>query len=436
MALVESLSGVRGIYGKELTLETVGNYAIAFSKGKKKIVVGCDTRNSSAPIRNAIINSAGITVIDVGVASTPETQFAVRQFRADGGIIITASHNEPEYNGMKFLGRNGGVISPADMHSLVLAAKKHGTPKKGQVIGKNVSLDYASFVKRTVGLNAFEKIRKKNFFVAIDSNGGTGIIAKMVLEAAGVRVKLINGKLGVFNRRIEPSEGSLGELMSIVGKENADFGVGFDCDGDRAEIVLADRHVSGHYVLALLVKSAIRKKGIVVVNDATSKIVRVVAEKIGARVVEVEVGEVNVARKMESLKASVGGEGSSGGGIVWPSRCRDGTLAVMMILKLMAESGKSFMELVEEMPAYYTLQGKENVDNFDVKKLESALKNKYGRKIAKHGGSLKVLFGDSFLWFRESKTESGIVRVIADSRDRKAAIRMLGEGLSLLQSFK
>ncbi|HLC65483.1 MAG TPA: hypothetical protein VJI46_05175 [Candidatus Nanoarchaeia archaeon] len=433
MAIVESYSGVRGIYGGELTKEIVRNYTVAFSKRKKKIVVGRDTRKSSKEMRHLIVNSAGIEVIDVGVASTPEIQLAVRLFGADGGIIITASHNEPEYNGMKFLGKNGAIIGKNEMEGLIKAAKVTGFPKKSKVVEKGISGEYVSFVRDIVG--AFDRIRKKKFSVVIDPNGGTGIIAKKVLESAGVNVTVINGKPGAFRRKIEPTESSLKNLQRIVKNKKADLGVGFDCDADRAEMVLGNRFVSGHYVLALLVMAAARNGDTVVINDATSNVVREVAGKLGCGVLEAEVGEVNVISKMEAAKAAVGGEGSSGGGILFPSRCRDGTLTLMMILKLMAENGKGLQEILGEMPKYYTVQAKTSISSFNNGAFESLLKRKYG-KVASHGDSLKVVFKDSFLWFRASRTESGIIRVIADARSENRAKVLIMEGLFLLQSFK
>ncbi|MFC1768726.1 hypothetical protein ACFLZX_03085 [Nanoarchaeota archaeon] len=416
MALIESFSGVRGIFEKDLKKNIIQNYAASFCLNKKKIVVGRDTRKSSIKIKDVIVNSVGINVIDVGVASTPEIELAVRKYKADGGIIITASHNEPHFNGMKFLGRDGMIISPERMNKLIWASRIKKDVKKGKVVRKDISKEYVSFIKKVVGSSGISKITKGKFHVVVDPNGGTGIIAKKVLESIGVKVSIINGKIGEFKRTIEPKESSLSWLKKEVKEKKADFGAGFDCDGDRAELVIDDRFVSGHYVLALLVSAALKKEGVVVVNDATSHLLKEVVDKLGGSVVDVEVGEVNVVEEMVRLNSIVGGEGSCGGGIVKPSRCRDGTLTIVMILKLMAEKKKKLKDILEVMPKYFTIQNKVKVDGFDKKKFELMVKERYRKnKIIGCGSSIKVLFRDGFLWFRESKTESDTVRIIVDS---------------------
>ncbi len=458
MALIQSFSGIRGIYDKDLTDSTSIRYAYAYcaflrSKTKKKnltIVIGTDTRQSGAKLSSAILRVLDCNFIDVGIAPTPAIEFAVRHFNADGGIIITASHNEPYWNGFKFLSNNGAILNEKDMNIVINnfnlktlknfhKIQERKTANKGtETINK-----YAEFIMGILGRDNISKIKNSSQKIVLDPNGGTGAIAKEILEGIGVNVAGVNMAYGEFNRAVEPTEDSMVYLKNIIDEKKADFAAGFDCDADRVEILMGNGQLlSGNYILALVVYEMLSRSNNpererIVVNDATSSVVRDVAEKFGAKVMEVEVGETNVIEAMKRLNAIVGGEGSSGGVIIPPSKCRDGILTLLMVLSIIAKKQKKLEELLKELPEYRTIK---KMLEFDSKKhniIKNSIKECYSKKgfeIKERGGvrgGLKAAKGSSFVWFRASKTEANVFRIITDSDKKEEAERLMGEAVNV-----
>ena len=458
MALIESFSGIRGIYDKDLTESVAVRYAYAyhlFLKNKTKknspmIVIGTDTRQSGLNLANSIIGILDCSFIDIGIAPTPAIEFAVRHFNADGGIVITASHNEPYWNGFKFLGSDGAVLTPNEMN-IVISNYKLKTLKdfhkiqERKVLEKNSEAikKYADFLFQVIGMENIEKIKNSKQKIVLDPNGGTGAIAKKILEQAGVEVIGVNMNYGEFNRAIEPNEDSLFYLKNIIDENKADFAAGFDCDADRVEILLKDGQLlSGNYILALVVYEILlnatnTKNQYVVVNDATSNVVREVAQKLGAKIKEVEVGETNVVEEMHRLKSIIGGEGSSGGAIIPPSKCRDGILTSLMVLSIVAKQQKRLDYIIEDLPKYYTLRRRMEFDKTKHNNIKKYLKGYYSKKgfearETSLKGSLKVITGkNSFIWFRASRTEAGIFRIISDSDKKEEAEKLMEEAVGV-----
>ena len=463
--IVESFSGTRGIYKKDLPKEVIRNYCIAYSallrkkKRNKKIVVGMDTRPSGEKIKEEMKKTfleEGFDVIDVGVNTTPAIQLGIRHFEAGGGVIITASHNEPEWNGWKLLSETGSMLAVEDIAEVIKNANSNPEASGeggGKSVGKAEELAkaYADFVIELVGKDGIDAIKNAKIKIVLDPNGGSAVtVIKEVMERSGVEAVYKNMEIGVFKRLIEPNPKSLAYLSFYVNDLKADLGAGWDCDGDRVEIVLpggsdfAKRNgkmLSGQYILALLVEEIMEeykgKSKCVVTNDATSDVVREIAEKHGAKMVEVEVGEINVVDKMYELKAPVGGEGSSSGGIFPPSRCRDGILTLMMILKLAAKRKKKLAEILEEFPQYYNSVAKVKCPGEDAVEVRECLekywkKQDFIKEIRKTGdetGGLKVVRKDGgWVWFRASKTEAGVFRIISDAKTREYADKLLAMG--------
>lgn len=462
---VESFSGIRGIYKEDLTDDFIRKYALAYAsflrkkKRNSKIVIGMDTRPSSAHIKEEmkkVFLSEGFDVLDVGFNTTPAIQLGVRHFNAGGGVIISASHNEPEWNGWKLLSEKGSLLPVDEIDEVIKATKgelKASGGKRGQDIdnSKEMREEYAKFVLDDIGKDGVELIKKANLKVVIDPNGGAAtVVIKDILEKAGVNGIYKNMNLGVFNRLIEPNPKSLAYLSFYVDDLHADLGAGWDCDGDRVELVVPNdsefvkvngKMLSGQYILALLVEEVLSeykgKNRYVVVNDATSNLVREIAEKHNAKVAEVEVGEINVVEKMDELKALVGGEGSSAGGIFPPSRCRDGIITLMLILKMMAKRKKKLTKILEGFPQYFNSVTKVKCPAEKTvavrKEIEKYWKGKkFIKEIRKTGdetGGLKIVReDDGWVWFRASKTEAGVFRIITDAKDKLYADKLLAMG--------
>ncbi|MBN2566608.1 hypothetical protein JXB02_00810 [Candidatus Woesearchaeota archaeon] len=460
--LTESFSGVRGRYGGDITGDLAMRYAHALGretlartrKTGATFVVGGDTRPSSRSLMDIfirVLRGYG-DVIDVGVQSTPAVELAVREFGADGGAIVTASHNEPADNGWKLLGETGAVLGPAAMARVIRTA--HAKPaapagKEGTVSRKGAGLAdaYIRFVLDTIGKGHADAIRKRGFSVVADPNGGTaGLYLATLFGRLGITGIYRNIEPGVFARRVEPDGESIGYLGAVARKGKADLAVGFDCDADRAEFVLpSGRMVSGQEVLALLVDEALADAetgAVVVANAVTSNLVTEIAERHGARVEHVDVGEINVVERMDELQSPVGGEGSSSGGIFPPSRCRDGILTFAMVLRLLSRTGKGIEAILDSYPRYYSGRTKVSCDPEAVPQVRQLLSERYesqGRRVERYGdgtGGLKAWIGEkSFIFFRASKTEAGQFRIVSDADDEQEAERILAEGRSLLMSL-
>ena len=440
--LVQSFSGIRGVYGKDLTEDIARRYAYVFNEFLKKkkgkeplVVVGYDTRPSGESLKGAVFDAL-FDIIDVGVMPVAAVELAVREYKADGGIMVTASHNEPEFNGFKFLDKDGAVLRPKDIDVVINAFNKLKVLPKldgiRNVIDKREYLieKYSFFIKKIIG--DFDN----NVKVVLDVNGGTGLVIKDIIEKLIIKkLEIINDKAGEFKRRIEPNEESLKYLKDKV--KDAEFAAGFDCDADRVEILLKDGSlVDGNYLLSLIVDYVLsKKKGIVVINDASSNVIRRIAEKHGCKVKEVEVGEINVVDEMLKLKSPIGGEGSNGGVIFPPSRCRDGIISILYLLKIINERKKPLKELIDGLPKYYTFQEKIKFDK-PIGEIKNKIKRYYSKyRIQETGdvtGGLKIITDkDSFVWFRASKTEPNLLRIIADSTSEAECSRLLKEASSL-----
>ena len=237
MPLVESFSGIRGIYDKDLTDSIAAKYAWSYlsflrNKTNKKtptIVIGTDTRPSGIKISDAIVGVLDCSIIDVGVAPVQTAEFAVRHFDADGGIMITASHNEPYWNGFKFLGSDGGILNEKEINQVmqnfrIESFRNFHKIQERKILERNAEAvnGYSKFVLDMVR-ESLEDIKDSSQKVIIDPNGGTGAIAKKILEQANVEVTGINMVYGQFNRTIEPTEDSLFYLKNTIDEKNADF---------------------------------------------------------------------------------------------------------------------------------------------------------------------------------------------------------------------
>ncbi|MBW2992700.1 hypothetical protein KY345_05780 [Candidatus Woesearchaeota archaeon] len=455
--LAESFSGIRGIYKEDLDEDTAKHYAKAYSKfllkntGKPLIIIGRDTRPSSEKLKDAMIEILlqDCDVIDIGINTTPAIEFAVRHFKADGGIIITASHNEPEYNGWKFLQKNGSILEPDDSKEVIDTYRKIPNIEKKEFRGKleetNITEEYINSVLEIIGEEGINKIKESSLKVVVDPNGGTAaVVIKQLLEKCNIEIIEMNMDLGIFKRKIEPNPETLVKVSEKVKETEADLGAGWDCDADRVELVDNKGDlISGQYVLAFAVKeifSKFMKDKTIVINDATSNLIKEIAKKENAEIEEVEVGETNVVKKMYELDSPIGGEGSNGGVIIPPARCREGILTLLIILKLLARTKKSLSELYEEMPKYFTPATKLKCSPENQIKIRELIENKFkaeNYKIQKTGdetGGLKIIIDDkSWIYFRASKTEAGLYRIMADSDDEDKAKDLLARGIKTFE---
>ncbi len=464
--LVESFSGVRGIWGKGLNEELARNYACAYSHllakqlGRKlRLIIGYDPRASSKEI--AQIFRAGFSfkaekIIDVGILAKAAVELGVRTYKLDGGVMITASHSPKEFNGWELLDKTGAIISPSFLEKVIRLRKKIKVSKPTTAFETKMVEDkqqdlknlYINFAKQIIGKKGLDAIQKRHFNIVVDPNGGAAVsLIKQFCQRLGVKSRYLNMEPGKFARKIEPDFESLNYLKEIIKKEKADFAIGFDCDADRAEIVLKDGSmVNGQYILAISVEEILSglknpQGKIVITNDCTSNLVRRVAEKYDAKVKEVEISEINVVNKMYQENSPIGGEGSASGAIFPPSRCRDGFLSLAIILRYLARKQKTLAEALDEFPDFYSFRDKLKCPPEKQIQVRQSIKNyllDHGFKIQERGGktgTVKALIDkDSFIFFRASKTEPGVFRIISDAPDKQKAKKLLKQGIEIFNN--
>jgi len=460
MLMLESFSGVRGIWGNDLSKEHIKKYAISLyyflqekeNKKNLKIIIGRDSRPSGKEISDEFIKyflDFGIDVIDVGLRPTPVIENAVRSFKADLGLIITASHNPPEHNGWKILEKRGNVLYPEEMEMVIANTKKDlELPKyktKGDLYQKSLEAlnDYILFLEETLEETGIKKeiFLHKNLKILADPNGGAASqITPSILKRLKIDCLEVNNEIGKFERQIEPNKKSLAYLQEMLQKDEFTLAAGFDCDADRVELVSKKYGVvSGQYVLGLISEYLLgrleSKKGRFVSNDATSYLVKDIVLKNNFSWFEAEVGEVNIVKEHDKNAIVLGGEGSSGGVIIPSSRCRDGIMTVVFVLAFLAESDLSLDEALDLLPRYYTFVDKIKTNStwekFRIEIIEKIKKENLSFKTTgdKTGG-VKVFFKNAWFWFRGSKTEEGVIRIMSDSKNEILAKELLGKARS------
>jgi phosphomannomutase len=440
--LMRSVSGVRGIVGRDLNPEIVCRYAAAFGQtvleaGNHHVVLARDSRTSGpmfADAARAGLRSAGVTVVDCGLIPTPTAQLAVEHHGAGGGIILTASHNPIEWNALKFVGADGLFLDAGAASRLFdLADRGPVTHAEWDGVGA-AERDDEAVVRHLDAVRALryvdvERIRERRFTVALDCVRGAGgtIMPALLdqLECGVIGIELETD--GLFTRPPEPVPANLSALGDVVRRSGADFGMAVDPDVDRLALVDGQGEAIGEdYTLAFGVRAVLeRRVGPVVVNLSTSLVVDDVARHFGIAVTRAPVGEVNVARAMQRAEAVVGGEGN--GGVMLPELHlgRDAPLAAALILDLLARSGTSVRELVDDAPRYVIVKSKvprgRNLDPVYAALAEQAR----GAALDRQDG-LRVAFPDRWLHVRPSGTEP-IIRLIAEAPSEDAAHQLIAD---------
>ncbi|HEX8851485.1 MAG TPA: phosphoglucosamine mutase [Gemmatimonadaceae bacterium] len=429
--LMVSVSGVRGRVGEALTPEVVARFAAGFggwalAAGRSKsVVVGRDSRVSGPMFHRVVVSalqSVGATVIDLGLTTTPTTQLAVEHHHAAGGIMISASHNPIEWNALKMIGPSGLFLDAVE-GTAMRTLMENGVPRATwQNLGV-VEADERAIERHVDAVLALPfidvpRIRARKFRVALDSCRGAGaIIVPRLLERLGCMTTSINLEPdGRFPRPPEPVAENLGELERLVLDTRADVGLAVDPDVDRLALVSEDGKAIGEdYTLALAAKLVLRyRKGPVVINLSTSRVVDDVAKAAGAPVIRAAVGEVNVATRMRSEQAAIGGEGN--GGVILPELHlgRDAPLGIAILLQLMVEEDRPLSAIVNDHPRYVIVKDKLDRPDASLTAVYDALRSAFPGAAADTQDGLRLAWEDRWVHVRPSGTEP-IVRVIAEA---------------------
>ena len=431
--LMVSVSGVRGRVGEALTPEIIAKFAAGFGAwarkraggGRARIVVGRDSRVSGPmfqPVVISALQSVGCDVILVDMAPTPTIQLAVEHHHAAGGLAITASHNPIEWNALKFIGPSGLFLDGTEAAEMRAVVEGEIPRAKWDELGV-IETD-ADAGQRHIDLVLslpfidVEGIRKRKFRVALDCvRGAGGAFMPKLLDRLGCTVSAINLETdGRFPRPPEPVAENLGELEKLVVASKSEIGFAVDPDVDRLALVSNEgRAIGEDYTLALAAKVVLRhREGDVVTNLSTSRIVDDIAREQNRRVIRAPVGEVNVATRMRSAKAPVGGEGNGGVILTEVHLGRDAPLGAALILQLLLEEGKSLSEIVASYPRYSIVKDKLDRPAAPLDAVYALLKNVFNDAEVDTQDGLRLTWADRWVHVRPSGTEP-IVRVIAEA---------------------
>ncbi len=438
MALIKSISGIRGTIGgkpgNNLTPVDVVKFAAAFgsiiaeNKPDCKVVIGRDGRISGAMVQNLVMNTLvglGIDVVDLGLSTTPTVEVAVKMEKADGGIILTASHNPKEWNALKLLNNEGEFISAeVGAKVLELAAKEDfsfaAVDKLGTVTADDSYMQkHIDAIVKYPLVNA-KAIAKQDFRIVVDAINSTGAtFVPALLRALGVNdIIVINEEVnGKFAHNPEPLPEHLSQLSSEVVKQKAHLGIAVDPDVDRLCFVCEDGSLFGEeYTLVAVADYVLGKiKGNSVSNMSSTKALKEVTLKHGGQYFPSAVGEVNVVKKMKEVDAIIGGEGN--GGIIVPDfhYGRDALIGIGLFLSHLANHKKGIKSLRNQYPDYFISKNKIELDNgIDLKAVFDKIKKKYKKNPVNNEDGLKIEFDNDWVHLRTSNTEP-IIRIYAES---------------------
>lgn len=463
------VSGYRGIWGKNLTEEIAIKYAHAFGlflkkekteNHKIKILIGRDGRESGSSIANAIIptlQKLNIETIYGDILPTPTIMFAVNHNKYDGAIIITASHNPIEYNGLKFVVDGGRMINEEEVEKikkfLISQMEQNqensnliGAPEeqvmranfpdsaKPTIISSKLIHEHVDFILKNIDV---EKIRARKFRVAVDMiNASACVIDPYMFEKLGIEYVSINDiPSGKFAHTPEPLKENLFDLEKLVKDNKCDIGFAQDPDADRLVIVDENGNcISEEYTLAFGIENILNKNpnSNIVINMSTSQMIEDIAEKYNSKCIRTKVGESNVFSGMKHTNAIAGGEG--GGGVIYPkiNNCRDSFVSIALTLELLANKNQSVSYLVESLPKYYMKKDKESVEGKNLNEIYEKLKKHFLDTKTNEEDGLRLDFIDkSWIHIRPSNTEP-IIRIFGEAKTKERIDELFKEIKNIL----
>lgn len=458
MTLIKSISGIRGTIGGKpgmgFTPIDIVRYTTAFGmwlkrqsqKDKFIVVVGRDARISGELVKNIVVGtlqSLGIDVIHLGMATTPTTELAVIDYNADGGIIITASHNPKNWNALKLLNNKGEFLSASDGEQILNIASNEAFQYSEVDDLGNIYEDQHALKKHidnilSLKLVDLEAIKKANFKIVVDGvNSIGGIAVPELLTALGVKQihKIYCEPNGHFPHNPEPLPEHLADISETIIKEKADIGFVVDPDADRLAIINEDGSMFGEeYTLVAIADYVLSNNpGNTVSNLSSSRALRDITEKYGGNYTAAAVGEVNVVEKMKETAAVIGGEGN--GGVIYPDSHygRDALVGIALFLTHLAKSGKKCSVLRKKYPLYYMSKNKiELSDEIDINNIFLRIKNHYSNEEITDIDGVKVDFEDKWVHLRKSNTEP-IIRIYSEAKSLMEAEKAVTEFKKLIK---
>ena len=459
MTLIKSISGIRGTIGGEvgenLTPIDIVKFTIAYTRfiaskneaKRLKIVVGRDARISGEMVNDIIegtLLGCGADVINVGLCTTPGTEMAVITHKADGGIIITASHNPKQWNALKLLNEKGEFLNDKEGKQVLALAEQEGFLFPDvDTIGKVILREdfNPTHIEQVLTLNLVdvEKVKTRKFKVVVDAvNSIGGVVIPALLEKLGCEVVKINCEPnGHFAHNPEPLPQNLTEISEVIVREGADLGVVVDPDVDRLALVNEDGTMFGEEYTLVAVADYIlsHTKGNTCSNLSSSRALSDITKAHGGEYAASAVGEVNVVTKMKEVGAVIGGEGN--GGVIYPELHygRDALVGVALFLTYLAELNIPMTELRKKYPAYFASKNKiELTPAIDVDKVLATVKERYAHERVNDIDGVKIDFAEHWVHLRKSNTEP-IIRIYVEAKSQEFADEVAQQFIAEIQEI-
>ncbi len=444
MPVILTISGLRGIADEDFSYDRIGFYAKAYSFFLKAstMVVGYDTRKSNFLLKDGVIdgiNFMGCNVINLGIVPTPTVVYMVRKLKADGGIMVTASHNPPEWNGLKFIASRGEFINAQEFQRFMLyldffKANRSKFIEYRKCYYGECNYQKEAYIAHINRIIQYLGLKNLNLRVGVDAVCSTGsIILPKLLEMAGCKVYKINCTMKHhFPRPPEPTPENITQLCNFVKYRKLDIGFALDPDGDRLSIVDDKGNAIGEEKTLVLATDYIlsRKKGTVVTNLSTTSLMEYITRKHKCPLYRTKVGEANVVSKINEVKAVIGGEGN--GGVIFPTinRTRDALTGAGIILKLLKTRNKPLSEIVGSYPERFMVKEKVEISSEEFENKKDLLIKKF-RGRSDYTDGLRITTPNYWIHIRPSNTEP-IVRIIAEARDKKKTTKLIASVKEIL----
>jgi len=434
--LIITVSGLRGIVGENLTAGVAADYGRAFASflrsksgdgNKASVCLGRDSRPSGQSLAAAVasgLTATGIDVVDLGIVTTPGVGIMVRHLACAGGVIVTASHNPAQYNGIKLLLDNGMAPPPDVAEQIKICFEirdffSNDRLKPGSVAANNEA--DSVHITKVLRIIDQKSIAEKHFTVVLDSvNGAGGRAGAKLLAALGCKVIPLNNEpTGLFTHPPEPTAENLTGLCQAVKDARADVGFAQDPDADRLAIVdETGVYIGEEYTLALAAKLIFsQKSGAAATNLSTSRMIDDIAKAAGGRVIRTPVGEANVAAAMLEHNCIIGGEGNGGVIDLRVGPIRDSLVAMAMVLQLMTQTGRAVSRLAAEIGGYFMTKLKVPADKKTATLLINAAKKLFPNAKLNTTDGCRFDLPDAWFHIRPSNTEP-ILRIIGEAKDR------------------
>ena len=457
MTLIKSISGIRGtiggVHGENLTPIDAVNFGCAYGQWlinknpntKHKVIIGRDARTSGEMIQNLVqfsLISMGIDIIDLGLSTTPTVELMVKKYKADGGIIITASHNPTQWNALKLLNKNGEFLNLAEGKLIVDYSQNKNfsfsqVNDLGTLTKEKQSMNQHIDSVLNLNLVNVENIKSKKLKIVVDAVNSTGgIIVPDFLKKLDIEVvKLFCEPNGNFPHNPEPLKENLKEISNKVLETGADLGIAIDPDVDRLVFICENGEVFGEENTLVACSDYVLSKtpGNTVSNLSSSRALYDITLKHNQTHYYSAVGEVNVIEKMKEVNAVIGGEGN--GGIIYPESHygRDAIVGIGLFLSLFCERNLSASNLLNTFPKYYMVKEKINLSkSTNIDKIFNQIAEKYKNEKINLVDGIRIDFSESWVQLRKSNTEP-IIRIYSEAKSEERSNNLISEIKTLIK---